>query len=110
MQLALKDYPVRSSKTSLLVCIYCSNQDCQQSIKELKEKADELKGVKEELKFRIMKDSKVGNGETASTCPVDDYMRVIRDALNAKQYEMDLVLPEINRMKNTRSIDDMLVM
>ncbi|KAF6174439.1 hypothetical protein GIB67_024461 [Kingdonia uniflora] len=29
-------------------------------------------------------DSKVGNGETASTCPVNDYMRVVRDALNAK--------------------------
>ncbi|KAF6145781.1 hypothetical protein GIB67_016230, partial [Kingdonia uniflora] len=111
-----------------------SNQDRQQSIKELKEKADELKGVKEELKVsnvftpmkrmrkektvmlpsmqtrsRILKDSKVGNGETASTCPVDDYMRVVRDALNAKRYEMDSVLPVINRMKNARSIDDMLM-
>ncbi|KAF6134301.1 hypothetical protein GIB67_035662 [Kingdonia uniflora] len=58
---------------------------------------------------RILKDSKVGNGETAFTCPIDDYMRVVRDALNAKRYEMDSVLPVINRMKNARSIDDMLV-
>ncbi|KAF6141580.1 hypothetical protein GIB67_023752 [Kingdonia uniflora] len=57
----------------------------------------------------ILKDSKIGNGKTASTCPVDDYMRVIRDALNAKRYEMDSVLPVINRMNNARSIDDMLV-
>ncbi|KAF6141839.1 hypothetical protein GIB67_003210 [Kingdonia uniflora] len=58
----------------------------------------------------ILKDSKVGNGETVSTCSVDDYMRVARDALNAKRYEMDSVLPMINRMKIARSIDDMLVM
>lgn len=30
----------------------CRNQEFQQSVKELKEKADELKGVKEELKER----------------------------------------------------------
>ncbi|KAF6146926.1 hypothetical protein GIB67_036645 [Kingdonia uniflora] len=130
-----------------------SNQDCQQSIKELKEKADELKVTLQrrtydgelanaersrqvskytrtwkELGWRLrlqlgrfkgnllncpcpgIINSKVGNGETATTCPVDDYMRVVRDALNAKRYEMDSVLPVINGMKNARSIDDMLEM
>ncbi|KAF6162960.1 hypothetical protein GIB67_021109 [Kingdonia uniflora] len=114
-----------------------NNQDHQESIKELKGKADELKGVKEELKTLQRRTydgeltnveqnrevsrytstwmelrrrlrvvcfgsarayvgySKVGNGETASTCPVDDYMRIVRDALNAKRYEMDSVLPVI---------------
>ncbi|KAF6156037.1 hypothetical protein GIB67_035394 [Kingdonia uniflora] len=59
--------------------------------------------------LKLVTDSKVGNGETVSTCPIDDYMRVARDALNAKRYEMDSVLPVINRMKNVRLIDDMLV-
>ncbi|KAF6134914.1 hypothetical protein GIB67_002315 [Kingdonia uniflora] len=126
-----------------------SNQDRQQSIKELKEKEDESKGMKKELKVRTKQaseqiykhvegawtkaeatakkvvsfgsarayvgcefsgccDYKVGNGETASTCLVDNYIRVVRDALNAKRYEMDSVQPVINRMKNARSIDDML--
>ncbi|KAF6170022.1 hypothetical protein GIB67_034414 [Kingdonia uniflora] len=62
-----------------------------------------------QTRSRTLKDSEVGNGETVSTCPIDDYMRVARDALNAKRYEMDTVLPVINRMKNARSIDDMLV-
>ncbi|KAF6167760.1 hypothetical protein GIB67_027538 [Kingdonia uniflora] len=60
--------------------------------------------AKHELKVRLDDtkreyytiDSKVGNGETASTCPVDDYMRVVRDALNAKRYEIDSVLLVIN--------------
>ncbi|KAF6156987.1 hypothetical protein GIB67_039748 [Kingdonia uniflora] len=34
---------------------------------------------------------------------------IVRDTLNAKRYEMDLVLPVINRMENARSIDDMLM-